>query len=404
MENPPSNTPKGPGPNLNHLGELVILGFENLSYKHDPQMTPTRERPWRRIVVIEQDTSRESVCDRLQSKLLPLLKDHLRTVFELLEAICTEEEEESAISMKEKQASNLRRLLEMQPELDHVLTLIDTEFHVLCPEPASASVQTDDQQLKQFKTYRLFDFKKHFLCTLDSICRFFLAVCNYTARMAYHSWGATYDDSWFERKQDVLSQIEHTIKESKRSEMDVIEECGASGVRESEDLLDSLKGLVNPNGSVTNPFVDFNPLTHQPLIQLANLLIPLTKLLKMFFERISKRGMSYQRLPLYTEMNGDQFKCLSESNLIVGNVHTLIGNLTLYRETPPYTTAFIRRFTQGANQIASGLEAPSLYVVRYLVPLLDSLADQNHYQAWFDAWKIQFKAAIHNFIQAANQL
>ncbi|WAQ85258.1 hypothetical protein PtA15_5A832 [Puccinia triticina] len=155
------------------------------------------------------------------------------------------------------------------------------------------------------------------------------------------------------------------------SEMDVIEECGGTAVRLSDRLLRMLKSLANPTAPRTE---DLELLSDQPLIQLANLLIPLIKLIKLLFAKISKYGMSYQRLPSHTPMNSDQLKCLCESDEVISDVRLIFINLTGFPADLPDEPINIR------------------------------LADQNHYQAWFDTWNILFKAAIHNFIQAANQL
>ncbi|WAQ85260.1 hypothetical protein PtA15_5A835 [Puccinia triticina] len=334
MENPPSNTPKGPGPNLHHLGELVILGFESLMRKYDELGGTSTQYPHRRQ-----------------------------------------------------------------------LTVISSAFLVICPELPSDSNVTHDQHLKQFKVYRLFLFKKDFLSTVERISQAFRAACDYTEMMAESRWALIGEDASFPyegQEEPAVYDIERTIKHSQMSEMEVIEERGLMGVFRSDWSLDILKSLVDP--TAPRPDDELELLTDQPLIQLANLLIPLIKLIRLFFEKISKNGMSYQRLPSHTQMNSKQLQCLCQSVEATSDVKLIFRILCEFQADLPDEPVDIRIAIQTAENIVNRLEGASLCVVRYLVPLLDRLADRNHYQAWFDTWNILFKAAIHNFIQAAKQL
>ena len=144
MEDPPTDTSERSGPKLEELGELVVQGFVNLEREINSEQQFAHEAT--RTVPVDVEDSREVLYDRLNLTFLPLLKDQLATMPKLL----------APASMMEKPESKLKRLMEIQSELDYNITQINSTFLVLCPQYTSAFVRTNDQHLKQFKAYRLF--------------------------------------------------------------------------------------------------------------------------------------------------------------------------------------------------------------------------------------------------------
>ncbi|KAA1088745.1 hypothetical protein PGTUg99_025629 [Puccinia graminis f. sp. tritici] len=394
MKNSTTRTSDGSGAQLQYLGELVIQGFTNLDHKYGRQRTSTREAPWTHPV--NEVNSKEVLYERLLSTNLPRLKDQVYTILATLEPV----------SMKENPELSLRRVLEIQPELDYNITQIDSAFLHLCPESSSACDQTDDQHLKQFKAYSLVELKKEFVFALDWICSAFRAAPEHIKDMRLSTGGCFVDDEFDmsghkEYTEKAVYWIQHTIIHSQRSEMDAIEEQGKSGVRTIDSLLIDLISLFTPTAPMG--FAQLSPLRRQSFIDLAKLTVPIMKLLKLFFKKLFHIGINGCRAFVsYTQMNSEQLKYLCQSSEKVnGKLSSFMYNLsdvdTQFGDLP----VDIRSLVQPLEQIASYLEGPLLSIVLYLVPLVDNLPDQTYFQSWFSIWNSQFNIAIHKVVQAA---
>lgn len=239
------------------------------------------------------------------------------------------------------------------------------------------------------------------------MCDVFRVASELTEQLRLSPAGSIRDDDYFTYKKltdSAVDQIERTIKHARGSEMDFIEYCGECGIRRIDEQLINLNSLVDP--VAPRGYAQFDSLTHQPIIDLAQLVVPIMKLSKLFFRKLLKHGINCQRLPSFTQMNSSQLRCLCQpKGDVIARLRLLFEILLDVDATfPAPRPDAIRNITQTVEQIASDLEAASLSVVRYVVPLIDSLVDQNSYQAWFVTWNAFINTAIHNFVQAANHL
>ncbi|KAA1117880.1 hypothetical protein PGT21_026286 [Puccinia graminis f. sp. tritici] len=143
------------------------------------------------------------------------------------------------------------------------------------------------------------------------------------------------------------------------------------------------------------------------IIELAKLSIPIIKLFKLFFKKLSREGMNNKKslkLPLFTQMNSNQIESLSQSaGKISGDLSELVrlltqADLTLAREP---NTIDNRPIIKIAGRLPTHFDGPLLSIVLYIVPLIDPLSDQDYYHTWFVTWNILINSAIHNFLQLA---
>ncbi|KAI9609266.1 hypothetical protein H4Q26_007214 [Puccinia striiformis f. sp. tritici PST-130] len=116
---PPRNPSDDSDARHRHLGDCLIRGFESLELKctstiHDDQINTE---------------SKEVLYDRLQSYLVPLLHDQLTTLSLLLDDLWKEPE------------SILKRIAELQPEIDHNVAQIKSAIQVVCPDALSSSTK-----------------------------------------------------------------------------------------------------------------------------------------------------------------------------------------------------------------------------------------------------------------------
>ncbi|KAA1088746.1 hypothetical protein PGTUg99_025730 [Puccinia graminis f. sp. tritici] len=400
MDNSAPRTSEESRAQLQYLGELVSQGFANLErkYRTERPSTSTRESASRNFAV-DGVNSKEILYDRLISTLLPRLKAQVNTISATLEPA----------SMKKDPESSLRRVLEIQPELDHNITQIDTDLLQLCPESLSSCGKTDDQHLKQFKAYRLAELKDEFVCILDWICSVSRATPRYIEAMEL-SRGGFFDhddDDMYGQKEyaeKAVYMIEWAIVHSKRSEMGVLESTGKHGVRRIESRLIDLIMRFTP----TDPseIAEREPFRHRSSIYLAKLTVPIVKLLRLFYKKLSQIAINFGKtLISHTQMNSEQLKYVCESvekvNRKLGSFEDNLSDIdTEFGDTP----VNIRSLAQPLEEIASYLEGPLTSIVLYLVPLVDNLPDQTYFRSWFALWNSQFNIAIHNVLQAAQNL
>ncbi|KAA1101096.1 hypothetical protein PGT21_006880 [Puccinia graminis f. sp. tritici] len=399
MENLSTNTPSGSGPQLQYQRELVINGFTNLERKYSSERTSIEEDPWSFPFNHHGMNSREVLYDRLFSTLLPRLKDQITAISATLDPV----------NMKTDPVAKLKRVLEIQSELDYNITQIDCAFLVICPENVSADDHTDDQGLEHFKAYRLVELKNEFTFALKEICRFFRVTSMYIQQMRPKLRGFFGDiniSNCGKSAKDAVYSIEHTIKHPRRSELDIVANKAKRAVCLLDERLIDFISLVDPDappGYLLHRRFDI--MTHQPLIHLAKLTIPIMKLSNLFFKKLSQLRMNCQAPPLFTQMNSDQLKSLCESTeSVVRNLSGLMHEFYEVDEMFEDQAVDFRSFTQSVEQITTCLEGPLLSVLLYLVPLTNNPRDENYYQSWFAAWNTTINTAIRKFVQAAKNL
>jgi hypothetical protein len=85
-----------------------------------------------------------------------------------------------------------------------------------------------------------------------------------------------------------------------------------------------IKKLNQLAPSTLNAEQFFDHFVGQSVIQLARLTFPTFKLSKIFFAKLSKRGLTRERFPIHTEISSDQIDIIAESvDYVAGNLHRL---------------------------------------------------------------------------------
>ncbi|KAH9466145.1 hypothetical protein MJO28_001221 [Puccinia striiformis f. sp. tritici] len=380
-----------------HLGDWIIQGFANLKRKCESAREFTQEN----AVPVDQvsSQSKEVLYDQLHSYLLPLLKQQLATLSLLLDGLRQEPE------------SNLRRLVEIQPDIDHNLAQIKSAMVVVCPTALSSSLRADDQQLKEFKAHRLLEFKTKLHFALSDICLVLTFASEHVELMGLSTTSSTVRTVAYHYRNLIKQarlRIEFAIKPLKGSEVDIAEDYwrrAALGIRKELYVTFS---MANSTAHLKNyPFGDVRQLTHEPLIQLTKLTIPIIKLSKLFLRKLSKAGMNRKLISSFTEMNSIQLERLCK---FAGKVDTsLRGILRVLDEIdltyrPPATPARSRKIIPAAETLASHFDIPLQLVALYLIRLVPENGNQNYYRDWFITWNTQFTLAIHHFIQFAKTI
>ncbi|POW05517.1 hypothetical protein PSHT_10774 [Puccinia striiformis] len=318
-------------------------------------------------------------------------------------------EEAHGIESKEKEPeSRLKLLSELAPEIDLSMTQVISAVTVICPVTLSATqAPTDaDRDLRvkatPFKAddYGLKQIKAH-----EHIRRLGLSTSRWMS-----CCGEELDIE--EATDAAFYTIDLSIEYLKGSDLDIAEDCWHSPLHILDRLLENAIGLVVPSQVDVNPFLDpGRKLNHEPVINLARSATPIIKLSRLFFNKLSSKGMNRPRSfmgVLYTEMDSNQLKDFCDaahvvSHLII-NIFCSLTNADMNFDDEASRTGTLIEKTE---LLASHFGDLSLLVVRYFIPLVqktDPLPDQNYYNHWFDRWNTQFKLAIHQFSKAVENI
>ncbi|KAA1117884.1 hypothetical protein PGT21_026460 [Puccinia graminis f. sp. tritici] len=382
-----------------HIGDLVVQGFGNLKRKY------SQLREARVAGTVNRVNSREIHYNRLHSSLLPLLRQQIQTISILLEPQALWNEPES----------RLRQVLEIQPELDFNLSEIDSAALIVCPGSIHSTTQTDlnDQELKEFKTYRLIELDGMINFTIHNICSIFhdapekIEQMQLSTGQLFDEWDGDLVSAHEDSSRTAVEWIGYTIRHLKGSELDVVEDCGRCARPGIDELLDRVISIVDPTIPPTR--FSHRRLIRQPIIQLTKLIIPIIKLVQLFFKKLSKAGLNNKKslnLPAFTQMNSNQLKALSRSaGKFYRDLNELVRLLTDADARIGEALVIDHQLLiQTAQRLVINLEAPLLSIFLYFIPLINHLPDQNFYHTWFVTWNILINAAVHNFVQLARNL
>ncbi|KAH9466761.1 hypothetical protein MJO28_000641 [Puccinia striiformis f. sp. tritici] len=295
-------------------------------------------------------------------------------------------------------------ILQAQSELEHTIDQMRFIVTAVCPptsEPLSAREQTDDQHLKGLKSYRLHRLKYKF----DNEVLFFVNLIFNRGLELFRqikSAPAHVKPDKFNRcscrvdlTDDVRrasTMIESTIRFLELSELDLAQDHWNSELLGIDEKMMGIMAKVRESAN-------------EPVKQIAQRSIPIIKLIKIFYYKLSKRGINSKGFPRYTNMNSEHIKSVAES---INAAHKDIAELLLLlrRADTGFGAATSHEFLHLANTLKSRLEPPLFLVPLYLIPLIpvtDGLELRTYYINWVDTWSTQFYLAIHNFKRLAKK-
>ncbi|PLW45105.1 hypothetical protein PCASD_04594 [Puccinia coronata f. sp. avenae] len=173
-----------------------------------------------------------------------------------------------------------------------------------------------------------------------------------------------------------------------------------------DDKITSLTQFINQSINPPKPedngkLSDNLPNLNKNAVPLAQSFIPIIKLSRLFFTKLTKEGPKKILLKPFTGMNTDQLDTLGESpGRLSGDLHGIVKQII---ESHEYIGASTTRvITQAINCIVQSFDTNLLLVCLYIIPLVpNSISSPNHMQDSLVAWYDLFSTATQNFIQAA---
>ncbi|PLW48292.1 hypothetical protein PCANC_12892 [Puccinia coronata f. sp. avenae] len=185
-----------------------------------------------------------------------------------------------------------------------------------------------------------------------------------------------------------LAVIGSAIGYLKQSEFHLVQRGWPDTVCDMDDMLVMFqKWIQDPNKSIRAPL-------QIPYIQLAQSLLPMIKLIRLFFNKLSAYGK--ETFPIFTEIHLDQLESIQKlPRKILHWLRKLLKQFNFAAKHPRPEPLHARTVTS----LKDCLE-PSLLIISHHFILLtstpNSLAAQNSFMNWYINWCKQFNVAMHN--------
>ncbi|KAI9611291.1 hypothetical protein KEM48_004531 [Puccinia striiformis f. sp. tritici PST-130] len=355
-----------------------------------------------------QIRSRQDHIKRLNSILLPDLQQQMSILSKALHP---------PNHVWNNMSARFDNLLNIQSEFSRILSAILSATKSISRRRDLQSIATEDHCLKEFKYYMISNLEGRVECLF-----FFIGAMLNQARTIIEELNPMpnctkqYQSDYSQSKEGMAVHLVHcgiedTFEALNKSDLDLAQ-------RNWAHLLDRLEGkglgklmIMLDRTPTTDSNVErrsWDPapvrkLVHEPVIYLAKSSIPLFKLSRIFLQKLSKRGMSQIRFPVYTTMSSDQLQSLADFPLRVsGELEALLSALD--KADTSYGVATIHEIEKIAESIKPIFESAWLLALHHIVPLIPDTNDsptQNYWKNWLIMWNTQFDLAISKFIHAA---
>jgi hypothetical protein len=299
--------------------------------------------------------------------------------------------------LRKDPAANLALILGIQAGLDSTLDQIVRTIDDLIPGKVPEPSQANDHHYGALKFYRLYGLDQSireelriqlliFYSDSSKIIKEVLQLTTKKRPRYSHVFSSALEKS-----------IDSAIKWIMRSDLNLIRDAWKVGIQTIDMEWDELLNLSRPR-----PIGGGGQRRSQPAIQLTQSTIPILKLSKLFFQKLS-RELKKRYLPLFTEMSSKQLEVLDKSaETIHDAISDLLCPLDEAHESPRADTT--RRLIQAIEQISSRFQGYVLLVVLYVIPLFPDLHDVSsriYFSNWFITWNILLFSATDNAIKAA---
>ncbi|KAH9460431.1 hypothetical protein Pst134EB_008604 [Puccinia striiformis f. sp. tritici] len=356
---------------------------------------------------IDEAGLKEMILDRLQST-LPVLKSQFGALSQLLNPSCLLQQTEAKIE----------RVMQLQVEFEQTIDHINSDIALVCAKSAYEAKRYNDQDPRRIKFYRLDSLKASFFKVSEKIGRFFLLANDLLESI---NEDLSPDKSKLRTPacgvlaghRDTLEQADHlidsTIETISGSEWYLAQKEWPAQLERIDDILRKMVDSTNPGTrsvlaqSVYRPSGKF---AQEPTVCLAELMIPIMKLSRLFFKKISIRGVNTKRLPLSTKMCTNEILSVAKS---LGEMVSDLLSMTylLHAFDVPGRAPNYNSFIAVTERLNSRFEASVRVALLHLVPSIpdtDGSPLQNYYRSWIVNWNTQRLFAVDNLSRYARSV
>ncbi|KAI9626855.1 hypothetical protein KEM48_010144 [Puccinia striiformis f. sp. tritici PST-130] len=337
---------------------------------------------------IDEAGLKEMILDRLQST-LPVLKK-----------------------------AKIERVMQLQVEFEQTIDHINSDIALVCAKSAYEAKRYNDQDPRRIKFYRLDSLKASFFKVSEKIGRFFLLANDLLESI---NEDLSPDKSKLRTPacgvlaghRDTLEQADHlidsTIETISGSEWYLAQKEWPAQLERIDDILRKMVDSTNPGTrsvlaqSVYRPSGKF---AQEPTVCLAELMIPIMKLSRLFFKKISIREVNTKRIPLSTKMCTNEIQSVAKS---LGEMVSDLLSMTylLHAFDVPGRGPNYNTFIAVTNRLNSRFEASVRVALLHLVPSIpdtDGSPLQNYYRSWIVNWNTQRLFAVDNLSRYARSV
>ncbi|KAI7962563.1 hypothetical protein MJO28_000657 [Puccinia striiformis f. sp. tritici] len=306
---------------------------------------------------------------------------------------------------------------ELEHTIDQIKFIIAATC-LACKGPlTSAPEQTDDHNCRGLKSYRLqrleLKFNGEVLYQINQVFthahELFQKTVPASDKVKPDKLDESSDRKVLAKWVDLASKsIKSTIKEFESSELNLAQESWQFELSKIDDIFGEIihtayqpgTDLVTEDGRRSS-----RAPVHEPVMRLAQGIVPIIKLVKIFYKKTSQRGMNQRRFPLFTKMSSQQILSMAHS---IGTFHgdVLKLRLLLPRANQRFGAVTGKEFMRLVNNLKSQVETPLALMPLHYIPLI-SVTDgpelRTYYITWFETWSDQFYLAIRNFKRLAKR-
>ncbi|KAI7944010.1 hypothetical protein MJO28_011538 [Puccinia striiformis f. sp. tritici] len=413
-------------------GELIFQGFRRLASKCDIKREsryPESDEETSQVPQVGMRKGRK-LLNLLKSNLVPLLQEQLGILSRVLRLDLSSSQEQD-----EFLDSNLELILEIQPQLEQNIDQIKSAFYLLCPEVSNDVVdQTYDSHYKDIKYARL-DAINHILsyAVFPNMVKIFKESFKIIQQLGLSleeckepiDIGST-RERLATNTSDNRYSLESVISCINGSELDHCQESWSIEFSSIDEHLSDFTSWTNnltieqekqDRSSRLNEQVLSSAMS-EPAIKLAKSLIPITKLSRTFFRKLSQRGMNQKKLPKFTKMCSEQIETLarSASNLQIDlfELKRILIEETSLADFPKDL------IIETVDMIKTDLESALFLILLYYVPVIPSddndededdpirsgvpIHNKEYFQDWFILWFTTFNVSLQNFIEIVKSI
>jgi hypothetical protein len=364
--------------------------------------------------IVCDGNSREAwtkAVDKLQFDILPSLRQQISHLPKLLNP--------SEILQDDINGSLLKTIIEIQSGLGENNSQILSISSQLQNNLIESAPRTDDKDFKGLKQFRL-EGVSHELESLgvqltyifdlgaETLIEFTKSDSTKAARYWHPIRILNHTNEIMDYTTEATAIIDNVLEWLPRSEFIDIQEGWNVGLFDHGREIIKLTQFINrtisypelkDNGELSDD-ASSHSRADSSLITLAQLLIPIIKLSRLFFTKLAKDGFNKITVKTFTDMNSYQLGKLSDSAYdISGHLSEIVKLLEEYDEDSIGDT-----MTQAINKIRSSFETNLLLVMLYIAPLVpDSISPPNYLQNSLIAWNDLFLMATQNLLRFYNE-
>ncbi|KAI7936748.1 hypothetical protein MJO28_015647 [Puccinia striiformis f. sp. tritici] len=387
-----------------HQGDLVILGFENLASKYYQVIGPkpalkTPDTEARSLIKLI-DSKKDSL-NRLYTHSLPSARQQIERLSELLVRIDLDGESES----------QLKLVFELQPKLEHALDNLWSIREVTFLEEPINFDSPDNMDLWDHEASRLGALENIKDNLLPMFVDCFRESCDLIKQAKFSTETAkdhtdldSTKTSVMELRDRICEDISITVDTLRESDFDASHRVIADISRLLQDCM-----LMKARQFVPIPDQSFRQIDPAPLVKS---IIPVMKLARLFFKKISHQDMiTKDNYPL-SERTAEELKILHDlprnfmSDL---NAFKCILNYPFLITLDPVDLT-AQHIADKPFEMVEALKThfrlalPALRSFIDKIPYINGFYDKKYFQSWFRTWDTLFTISIHHVLDVIDSI